>query len=109
MTDAILVIQLLNSLILFLVFYSASRNPTKLLIWLDFMRFTLRPLPDFLSGPNPWRILAKFLLIVLKGIIVLAFNPWIAKARYNCTESYKFNYNLKTINDKDLRILDISN
>ena len=38
-TDSILIVQPLNSLILFFIFYSASRNPKKLLLWLDFMRF----------------------------------------------------------------------
>ena len=36
-------------------------------------------------------------------------NPRIAKAQYTCTKSYKLNYNLKTTNDKDLTIFDISN
>ena len=38
-TDFILIVQPLNSLILFFVFYSASKDPKKLLLWLDFMRF----------------------------------------------------------------------
>ena len=38
-TNTMLVIQPINSLILFFVFYLAAKNPKKLLLWLDFMQF----------------------------------------------------------------------